>query len=85
MENWLKHVKENEETFKLWIEMNETVQPSNDLLAPIIPVFNKEFPTMNINSCQECVIDMLRWARIELRKAEMGDIKPQKNGKSSTN
>ena len=85
MEKWLEHVKDNEETFKLWIEMNEMVQPSNDLLKPIIPIFNKEFPTMNIYGCRECVIDMLRWARIELRKAEMGDTKQKKNGTSSPN
>lgn len=85
MEKWLQHVKDNEETIAFWIERHEKLQLSDDMLQPIIEPFLKEFPTHNLRSCNDCIIDMLRWARIELRKAEMGDTKPQKNGKSSTN
>lgn len=80
MENWLKHVKENEETFKLWIETHAQLQISNDIFAPIIPEFIKAFPQTNIYGCQNCILDMLMWARIELRKAEQG-IPPSKKPK----
>ena len=78
MENWLKHVKENEATFQLWLDTKQHLQPSNDIFAPIIPEFVKEFPNVNIYGCPECLHDMLRWAKIQLKKVEQGAPRTKK-------
>ena len=78
MENWLKHVKENEDTFKFWIENHTQLQASNDIFAPIIPEFQKAFPQTNVYSCPNCIIDMLMWARIQLKKTEQGTPRSKK-------
>ena len=63
-----EHVKNNLDVFNIWIETNADLQPTNDLLQPIIPEFKKEFPNVNINGCKECLIDMLRWAKSKLKE-----------------
>jgi hypothetical protein len=69
------HIKQNEQTFKLWISLNAKLQPSADILKPIIPEFIKENPGVNINNCPECLIDMLRWALIQIKET------PKRNDK----
>lgn len=63
--NLIDHVKENEIQIRLWIEMNENIQPSHDIISPIIPFFQKEFPKITLIGCGECLIDMLRWSIIQ--------------------
>lgn len=84
MEKWLQHVKDNEETIAFWIERNEKLQLSDDMLQPMIEPFLKEFPFHNLRSCNDCIIDMLRWARIELRKYEQG-LQPNKKVNKGSN
>jgi hypothetical protein len=72
MEAWIKHVKDNHEVFQLWIQTHQTLQPSADILQPIIPEFKKEFPNVDLEACANCIIDMLVWACIQLKKREQG-------------
>ena len=69
-----KHYEENQLTFDLWIETKTRLQPSQDLIQPFIAPFKKEFPTVNLDGCPECLIDMLVWAKSEWKKS----IKPKK-------
>ena len=58
----IKYIKSNEETFRFWVGRNEKLQHSADIFKPLIEPFITEFPNVNLNGCQECIIDMLRWA-----------------------
>lgn len=61
------HVKANIDSINLWIRLNDKLQPSMDVLQPIIKEFKSkpEHKNINIDGCPECIIDMLRWARKE--------------------
>jgi len=69
----IEHIKQHQETYRLWIEIGEIVHPAHDLVSPLVEEFKAEFPTVNLNGCNECVIDMLRWA---LSKIKTNDDKP---------
>jgi hypothetical protein len=60
--------EENKDVFNLWIDKHEPLQASMDILKPLIPIFKKENPTVNIEGCQDCLIDMLIWVRSEAKK-----------------
>lgn len=52
----------NLDIYKVWIETSADLQPSNDLIAPLIPYYEKSNPGISINhACHDCIIDMLRW------------------------
>lgn len=63
-----------EQTFKVWIDSNQKLQPSHDLLQPLIKPFVEANPGVNIYSCQDCIIDMLVWYRKEIKE----ETKPKK-------
>jgi hypothetical protein len=58
----IKHIEKNQELFRFWIKRNEKLQHSADVFKPLLEPFQKEFPSVNVNGCPECIIDMLRWA-----------------------
>jgi len=60
----INHVKSNIELFRMFIDNNIQLQPSMDVLKPIIAPYNLEFPNQSIHksACKECLLDMLRWA-----------------------
>ena len=60
-------IKEQQDSYRVWIETND-VQLSSDFVSPLIPEFKEEFPTVNLYGCKECVIDMLRWALSKLKQ-----------------
>lgn len=68
MKEALAHYEANKETFDFFIKENAKLQASNDIFKPLIPEFKKAFPSVSIDSCQECIIDMLVWYRSELKK-----------------
>lgn len=70
----LKHIENNQDLFRFWIERNEKLQASNDIFTPIIPDFVKENPGVNVTGCPECIIDMLRWSIKQLKETQ----KPKK-------
>lgn len=78
------HVEQNLAVIDVWIETNQELQPDNDILKPMVKEFLLEFPSVNVNgSCRECLIDMLRWAKGELKKitAKSTEPKKEKGGK----
>lgn len=75
----LKHIKDNLSTLQIWADNKIRVQPSHDILKPIIPSFQKEFPSVNINGCPECVTDMICWAVIEYKKTIDKPLKNKTN------
>jgi len=68
MKEFYDHIQSNLETFNFWIEKQERLQVSNDIFKPLIPVFMAENPTVNLNGCQDCIIDMLIWCRMKLKQ-----------------
>lgn len=60
----INHVKSNIELFRMFIDNNIQLQPSMDVLKPLIAPYNLEFPNQSIHksACKECLLDMLRWA-----------------------
>lgn len=82
----INHVKSNIELFRMFIDNNIQLQPSMDVLKPIIAPYNLEFPSQSIHksACKECLLDMLRWAigqtKIETEPIiETKKIKKKKN------
>ena len=82
----INHVKSNIELFRMFINNNIQLQPSMDVLKPIIAPYNLEFPNQSIqkSACKECILDMLRWAigqtKIETEPAEpIKKVKKKKN------
>lgn len=67
----VKHIEKNKDKFEFWIKRNEKLQPSADVLQLIIPEFEKANPGAKaINGCPDCIIDMLRWALIQIKKED---------------
>lgn len=60
----INHVKSNIELFRMFIDNNIQLQPSMDVLKPLIAPYNLEFPNQSVHksACKECLLDMLRWA-----------------------
>jgi hypothetical protein len=81
----INHVKTNIELFRMFIENSIPLQPSMDVLKPIIAPYNLEFPNQSIqkSACKECLLDMLRWAigqtKIEIEPIEIKKVKKKKN------
>lgn len=68
--NHIKHYEDNKETFDMWIREKTRLQVSNDIFKPLIEPFTTEFPTVNLNGCQDCIIDMLIWVKSEWKKTQ---------------
>lgn len=77
----ITHIKNNLPTLEIWFKLKERVQPSNDLLKPIILEFKAAFPDVNINGCPDCVNDMIGWAIIEYKKTLKPEPKTKKEDK----
>jgi len=73
----LNHIKENVELFRVWVNNNEHLQNSMDVLQPVIEVYNEEFPqqAIGLSNCKECLLDMLRWAISQTKE----EVKKKKN------
>ena len=82
----INHVKSNIELFRMFIENSIPLQPSMDVLKPIIAPYNLEFPNQSIqkSACKECLLDMLRWA-IGQTKTETEPAEPIKKVKKKKN
>jgi hypothetical protein len=82
----INHVKINIELFRMFIENSIPLQPSMDVLKPIIAPYNLEFPNQSIHksACKECLLDMLRWA-IGQTKTETEPAEPIKKVKKKKN
>jgi len=82
----INHVKINIELFRMFIENSIPLQPSMDVLKPIIAPYNLEFPNQSIqkSACKECLLDMLRWA-IGQTKTETEPAEPIKKVKKKKN
>jgi hypothetical protein len=79
MEEALKHFQSNLPTFQLWIDTNARLQWSSDILQPLIKPFKEANPSVNVHGgCQDCIIDMLMWYKIELSKSQKPETKPKK-------
>ena len=82
----LNHIAANRSTFEFWINRKERMQYSNDIFKPIIPEFNEANPSVNLEGCPSCIIDMLVWAIKELKislgeEASADKIKKHVDGK----
>lgn len=72
----IEHYIQNKETFDHWIKVHERLQISNDIFKPLIKPFMAANPNVNLNGCQDCIIDMLVWVRAEWKKTT--EDKPKK-------
>lgn len=64
----IEHYLANKDEFDLWIRTNEKLQISNDIFKPFIEPFLEANKGVNLQGCQECIIDMLRWVKSEVKK-----------------
>lgn len=64
----IEHYLANQATFDLWIKNNEKLQISNDIFKPFIEPFLEANKGVNLQGCPECIIDMLRWVKSEVKK-----------------
>ena len=73
----LNHIKENVELFRMFVNNNEHLQNSMDVLQPVIESYNEEFPqqAIGLSNCKECLLDMLRWAISQTKE----EVKKKKN------
>lgn len=64
MEKQIEHIKNNLILFRSWVANSEHLQPSMDVLRPVIGIYNAQFPNQAIgtSACKECLLDMIRWA-----------------------
>ena len=74
----LNHIKENVELFRMYVNNNEHLQNSMDVLQPVIESYNLEFreQAIGLSNCRECLLDMLRWAISQTKEIE---VKKKKN------
>lgn len=66
------YIEQNKDLFNLWIETKAMLEPSADIFKPLIPVFIESNPGVNLYSCKECILDMLIWAKIQLKNKPNG-------------
>jgi hypothetical protein len=66
----VQHYEANKAVFDAWIDCNSKLQISADIFQPLIEPFKKEFPSVNLVGCPECLIDMLRWVKSEWKKTQ---------------
>lgn len=67
-EVFVAHWELHAETFNFWIERHERLQSGMAVLKPLKPLFIAGNPTVNITGCQDCLIDMLIWCRMEYKR-----------------
>lgn len=82
-DEFYNHVANNSEVFDLWITNNSILEPSADILQPLIKPFEAENPGVNIRSCKDCIIDMLIWAKIQLKNKPKNERK-QRNKENNS-
>jgi len=68
-----KYIEDNKDTFNLWIRLHSRLEPSADILQPLIKPFQEANPGVNIMGCKDCIIDMLIWANIQLKNQPKQD------------
>jgi hypothetical protein len=64
-----EHFKEHKIIFDVWRRCKQHIEPSNDLIIPLIVPYAKLFPEIQLGgSCRECFIDMLVWYNKEFKR-----------------
>lgn len=82
MKNALQHFKQNKPTFDIWIKTRQYLQLSNDIIKPLVQPFKDENPLSNLSeSCPDCIIDMLIWYNIQLKKENKPEAETTNNTK----
>lgn len=76
-QNEYKHIETNLEKINAWIGVHATLQES-DITKPIFEMYERE-TTFKVLSCNDCKIDALIWAKLELRKLNTKPIKNKKD------
>jgi len=86
MSELFKHYEANKELFDFWIERREKLQIGMAILKPLVEEFKKQNPGMRPDSCADCVIDVVIWAKIqyknELKKQSGETVKATKPKKT---
>ncbi len=65
----LKHIEDHIETINTWIGVPETILQVSDTTKPIFEAYERE-TGFSTNACNNCKIDALIWARMELKKSK---------------
>lgn len=74
----IEHFKKHIDRFNSAIDNKLVLQPSSDYLKPLIPIFEEETNT-SVRSCSDCLIDMLIWFKLEIKKNESQSTKKEKS------
>ena len=62
-----KHYNENKDVIDFYIQTNARLQEGMDLLRPFVDFYNEKGYTLSHN-CPDCLIDMLRYCRKEIKE-----------------
>jgi hypothetical protein len=77
----LQHIEEHKASFEAWVGVNARLQKS-DVITPLIEAYESENNTTEVSkgTCQDCIIDMLRWALKKLKESKevKTETKPKK-------
>lgn len=65
-EQEINHVNTNREIINMWIETHASLQPSNDILIPLIAAYERE-TEYRIKACPSCLVDCLIWCRMNAK------------------
>lgn len=76
----LQHIEKNLKEINVWIETKAALQRSNDTLAPILKAYQNAGFVLS-PSCQDCIIDVLIWARKEYKDSLESKAKIKKEDK----
>lgn len=73
----IAHISQNIEVLQVHIDNHNRVQPSADIVKPLIEPFKTAFPDVDIYSCPDCVLDMIQWSLIQYKRQT--EEKPKKS------
>lgn len=82
-ESEINHWKLNQDLFDFWIHRNERLQASADILQPMIEAYERE-TTFKVIACQDCLIDALRWCKLQVKELSSQDGKESKTRPKKT-
>lgn len=73
-ENETKHIQDNIEILQVYLDNKLTLQVS-DITQPIFEAFERE-TNSSVYACNDCKLDAIQWAIIQLKKSK--EVKPTK-------
>ena len=77
----LQLIQDNKETYDAYIGVNARLNKDADNIKPLIEAYESENNTKEVSgsNCQDCIIDMLRWAVKQIAPKQPSKAKAKTN------